>query len=90
MGYEKIRFRPGYFPYTEPSMEVDVFYNNKWMELGGSGIFRPEVTEPIGINEPVLAWGLGLERLAMLIFNITDLRKIYSCDLGWLRNQPIY
>ena len=90
IGFKKIRFRPGYFPYTEPSMEIDVFYNNKWMELGGSGIFRPEVTEPIGINDPVLAWGLGLERLAMLIFNITDLRKIYSSDLGWLRNQPLF
>jgi phenylalanyl-tRNA synthetase alpha chain len=59
MGFEKIRFRPGYFPYTEPSMEVEVYWNNKWMELGGSGIFRPEVTEPIGIKSPVLAWGLG-------------------------------
>jgi len=45
MGFEKIRFRPGYFPYTEPSMEVEVFWNGEWMELGGSGIFRPEVTE---------------------------------------------
>jgi len=89
MGFEKIRFRPGYFPYTEPSMEVDVFWNNEWMELGGSGIFRPEVTEPIGIKNPVLAWGLGLERLAMLKFKLDDIRDLYISDLGWLRKTPL-
>ena len=89
MGFEKIRFRPGYFPYTEPSMEVEVFWNNKWMELGGSGIFRPEVTEPIGIKSPVLAWGLGLERLAMLKFGLNDIRDLYISDLGWLRKKSL-
>jgi phenylalanyl-tRNA synthetase alpha chain len=89
MGFEKIRFRPGYFPYTEPSMEVDVFWNGEWMELGGSGLFRPEVTEPIGIKEPVLAWGLGLERLAMLKFGLNDMRRLYISDLKWIRNQPL-
>lgn len=89
MGFEKIRFRPAYFPYTEPSMEVDVFWNNKWMELGGSGIFRPEVTEPIGIKNPVLAWGLGLERLAMLKFGLTDIRDLYISDLDWLRKKSL-
>jgi phenylalanyl-tRNA synthetase alpha chain len=89
MGFEKIRFRPGYFPYTEPSMEIDVLMNNKWMELGGSGIFRPEVTEPIGIKNPVLAWGLGLERLAMLKFDVADIRDLYISDLGWLRKKPL-
>ncbi len=89
MGFEKIRCRPGYFPYTEPSMEVDVFYNNKWMELGGSGIFRPEVTVPIGVKNPVLAWGLGLERLAMLKFGLKDIRELYISDLEWLRRKPL-
>ena len=89
MGFEKIRFRPGYFPYTEPSMEVEVFWNNEWMELGGSGIFRPEVTEPIGVKNPVLAWGLGLERLAMLKFGLTDIRKLYISDLDWLRKKSL-
>jgi phenylalanyl-tRNA synthetase alpha chain len=89
IGFEKIRFRPGYFPYTEPSMEVEVYWNNKWMELGGSGIFRPEVTEPIGIKNPVLAWGLGLERLAMLKFGLTDIRDLYISDLGWLRKKSL-
>jgi len=89
MGFEKIRFRPGYFPYTEPSMEVDVYWNNRWMELGGSGIFRPEVTEPVGVKNPVLAWGLGLERLAMLKFGLTDMRALYTSDFQWLRMQPL-
>jgi len=89
MGFEKIRFRPGYFPYTEPSMEVDVFWNNQWMELGGSGLFRPEVTEPVGVKNPVLAWGLGLERLAMLKFGLTDIRDLYISDLGWLRKKSL-
>ena len=89
MGFEKIRFRPGYFPYTEPSMEVEVFWNGEWMELGGSGIFRPEVTEPVGIKNPVLAWGLGLERLAMLKFELTDIRSLYISDLDWLRKKSL-
>jgi len=89
MGFEKVRCRPGYFPYTEPSMEVDVFWNGEWMELGGSGIFRPEVTEPIGVKNPVLAWGLGLERLAMLRFGLKDIRDLYISDLGWLRKKPL-
>jgi len=90
MGFEKIRFRPGYFPYTEPSMEVEVFWNGEWMELGGSGIFRPEVTEPVGIKNPVLAWGLGLERLAMLKFEVTDIRSLYISDLEWLRKKALF
>jgi phenylalanyl-tRNA synthetase alpha chain len=89
MGFEQIRFRPAYFPYTEPSMEVDVLWNNEWMELGGSGIFRPEVTEPIGIKNPVLAWGLGLERLAMLKFGLTDIRDLHISDLNWLRKKSL-
>ena len=89
MGFEKIRFRPAYFPYTEPSMEIEVYWNGKWMELGGSGIFRPEVTEPGGIKAPVLAWGLGLERLAMLKFGLQDIRKLYQSDFDWLRNTPL-
>lgn len=89
MGFEKIRFRPGYFPYTEPSMEVEVYWNGKWMELGGSGIFRPEVTEPVGVKNPVLAWGLGLERLAMLRYGLKDIRSLYISDLEWLRKTPL-
>jgi phenylalanyl-tRNA synthetase alpha chain len=90
MGFEKIRFRPGYFPYTEPRMEVEVFWNGEWMELGGSGLFRPEVTEPVGVKNPVLAWGLGLERLAMLQFGLTDMRSLYTSDLDWLKKKSLF
>ena len=89
MGFKKIRFRPAYFPYTEPSMEIEVFWNGRWMELGGSGIFRPEVTLPAGVENPVLAWGLGLERLAMLRYGLDDIRQLYISDLDWLRRIPL-
>jgi len=89
MGFENIRVRPGYFPYTEPSLEVDVFYNGAWMELGGAGIFRPEVTKPFGVNYPVLAWGLGFERLAMMKWKLKDLRDLYISDLDMLRQSSI-
>jgi phenylalanyl-tRNA synthetase alpha chain len=90
MGFEKIQVRPAYFPYTEPSMEVWVEFKGKWMELGGSGIFRPEVTAPFGIKHPVLAWGLGLERLAMLRLDLKDIRQLYLSDLDWIRENPIF
>jgi len=89
MGFEKTRFRPAYFPYTEPSMEIEVEWNGKWMELGGSGMFRPEVTEPLGIREPVLAWGLGLERMAMMVLGLKDIRELYFSDIEWLKNLPL-
>ncbi len=91
MGFDQIRFRPAYFPYTEPSLEVEVFFEKKdsWIELGGAGIFRPEVTEPLGIKRPVLAWGLGLERLAMLRLDLTDIRALYRSDVDWLRSLPL-
>lgn len=91
MGFPKIITRPGFFPYTEPSMEVSVFYDkiNEWLEMGGSGIFRPEVTYPWGIKNPtrVLAWGQGLERIAMLYFGRKDIRDFYINPIKWLRNQ---
>ena len=83
-----IRIRPGYFPYTEPSLELDIFWNGQWMELGGAGVFRPEVTEPLGVKEPVLAWGLGFERLAMLTWGLKDIRDIYVSDIDWLKSMP--
>ncbi len=89
MGYPEVRVRPAYFPYTEPSLEIEVKWRGQWLELGGAGIFRPEVTEPLGISTPVLAWGMGLERLAMLVLGLDDIRQLYISDLEWLRNQPI-
>ncbi len=89
MGFEDVRFRPGYFPYTEPSVEPEVYVEGLgWIELGGAGIFRKEVTEPLGIKGKVLARGLGIGRLAMLRLGMKDLRMLYNPDLGWLRNLP--
>ncbi|MCL4347002.1 MAG: phenylalanine--tRNA ligase subunit alpha [Candidatus Thermoplasmatota archaeon] len=89
MGFEKVRMRPGYFPYTEPSMEIDIHYGGKWIELGGSGMFRPEVLRPIGVRYPVLAWGLGLERLVMIRYGFKDIRDIYLSDVDNLRKMPL-
>ena len=88
MGIPRIRIRPSYYPYTEPSADVEIFFNEQWMELGGSGIFRPEVTEPLGVHEPVLAWGFGLERLAMPVWGLKDIRDIYISDIDWLKKMP--
>lgn len=91
IGFEKVITRPGFFPYTEPSMEISVYYDKlgEWLEMGGSGIFRPEVTYPWGIENPirVLAWGLGLERLAMLKFGREDIRDLYINPIKWLRQE---
>jgi phenylalanyl-tRNA synthetase alpha chain len=91
MGFERIELRPGFFPYTEPSVEVFIWVPQKqdWFEMGGAGIFRPEVTVPLGCRVPVLAWGLGLERLAMLRYGVLEMRKLYQPDLAWLAEVPL-
>ena len=92
MGYNKVRFRPSYFPYTEPSVEIDVWHPERkvWFELGGAGIFRPEVTIPLlGEHIQVLAWGPGFDRTIMEYNEIKDLREMYSNDLTKLRNKKM-
>ncbi|ABE52338.1 phenylalanine--tRNA ligase subunit alpha [Methanococcoides burtonii] len=90
MGFEDVRFRPGYFPYTEPSVEPEVYIEGLgWVELGGAGVFRKEVTEPLGIKQPVLAWGLGVSRVAMLKLGLKDLRELYQADIDWLRKSQV-
>ena len=90
MGIKKIKFWPTFFPYTEPSLQSMVYNEKleKWVELFGMGIFRPEVTRPVGIKNPVLAWGGGLERIAMLRFGLDDVRELYGNSLAWLRSVP--
>jgi phenylalanyl-tRNA synthetase alpha chain len=93
MGFEKIRFSPAYFPYTEPSVEVNVWHPEKkvWMELGGAGIFRPEITIPLlGVQVPVLAWGQGFDRIIMDYYKIKDLRELYKNDLNQLRKMKFW
>lgn len=86
-GAEDVRFAPSYFPFTEPSVELYAKIPGRgWAEVGGAGMFRPEMTQALGINVPVLAWGLGIDRLAMVSTGITDIRDLFSHDLGYLRS----
>ncbi len=93
MGYTDIRMRPAHFPYTEPSVEVEVFHpvKREWIELGGAGIFRPEVTKPlIGKEIPVLAWGQGMGRIIMEYWKLKDLRELYKNDLKQIREMKFW
>jgi len=91
LGIKKIKFKPGYFPYTEPSCELFVHYPELgWIEAGGSGLFRPEMLRPLGLEKSqVLAWGIGIGRLAMVKLGINDIRTLYSQDLGFLRKTGV-
>ncbi len=88
IGITKIKFWPTFFPYTEPSLQTMVYNDRlgKWVELFGMGIFRPEVTRPLGIKNQVLAWGGGIERIAMLKYGLDDVREFYNNNLSWLRS----
>jgi phenylalanyl-tRNA synthetase alpha chain len=89
IGFEGVRFKPSYYPYTEPSLDAEVFVEGiGWIEMGGAGIFREEVTAPLGINYPVLAWGLGVSRIAMLRLGLKDLRQLHHSDVAFLRETP--
>ena len=89
LGMKDVKLWPSFFPYTEPSLQVMGYSEaaGDWVELGGSGVFRPEVTIPLGVKVPVLAWGPGIERLMLLRFGISDLRELYDNDLAWLRTR---
>ena len=93
IGIDKIRFKVTYNPYTEPSLEA-MYYNKKrgsWLELINSGMFRPESLSPYDIKKPVIAWGLGVERLAMTLYELGKLKEILgaTCDLDWLRKYKM-
>jgi len=91
MGFPKVKVTPSFFPYTEPSAEVHLYMESRgeWVEMGGSGLFRPEVTLPFGIRDRVLAWGLGLERLAMMIHGLDSIGQLYFATMPWLREEPL-
>jgi phenylalanyl-tRNA synthetase alpha chain len=90
VGIEKIRFKPGYFPFTEPSVEGFIYIPGiGWREALPGGIFRPEVTQPLGIDFPVLAWGIGIDRLAMAALDIHDIRELCTHNLAQLRNASL-
>jgi phenylalanyl-tRNA synthetase alpha chain len=93
LGIKKFRFRPAYFPYTEMSMEAEIWIEerNSWMELFGAGMFRPEVVKPLlGIDVPVLAWGPGFDRLVMQSYKVNTIKELYSNDIGLLRRAKLW
>ncbi|MFH1972485.1 MAG: phenylalanine--tRNA ligase subunit alpha [archaeon] len=93
LGFPNARFRPAYFPYTEMSVEIDVYHpvHKKWVELGGAGIFRPEVVVPLlGEDVPVLAWGPGFDRIITDFYQIHDLRNLYKNDIKQLREMKTW
>ncbi|MFA4877477.1 MAG: phenylalanine--tRNA ligase subunit alpha [Methanoregula sp.] len=89
MGFESVRFKPSFYPYTEPSLDAEVYVEGiGWIEMGGAGVFREEVTAPLGVQYPVLAWGLGVSRIAMLRLGLKDLRLLHKSDVAFLRETP--
>lgn len=93
MGFPDARFRPAFFSYTEPSVEIDVWHpvHKKWLELGGAGMFRPEVVIPLlGADIPVLAWGPGFDRVIIDYYDIHDIRDLYKNDLKQLREMKAW
>ncbi|MEC4683726.1 MAG: phenylalanine--tRNA ligase subunit alpha [Nitrospirota bacterium] len=84
-GVDQVHYKPAYFPFTEPSVELHAHHPELgWMELGGAGLFRPEVTRPLGINVPVIAWGMGIDRMAMFRLGLSDIRDLFTGDLSVL------
>jgi len=85
-GATEVKYAPAYFPFTEPSIEVHIKHPVLgWFELGGSGIFRPELTKALGIEVPVLAWGLGIDRMALMHLGLNDLRELFTNDIEKVR-----
>ncbi|KAI9221367.1 tRNA synthetases class II core domain (F)-domain-containing protein [Blastocladiella britannica] len=95
MGVTNVRFKPAYNPYTEPSLEIFSYHAGlgKWIELGNSGMFRPEMLRPLGLPEDVrvIAWGLSLERPTMIKYEIDNIRELlgHKCDLEMIQSNPI-
>ena len=89
-GAESYRYVPAYFPFTEPSVELHVKHSVLgWFEMGGAGLFREEVTKPLGVDVPVIAWGLGLDRMALLAMGLSDIRDLVTPDLARLRGMTV-
>lgn len=93
MGYKEVRIVPSHFPYTEPSAEIHALHpiRNEWVELGGAGILRPEVTKTLmGFECPILAWGLGMERIISDYYEINDIRELYKNDLKQIKEMKMW
>merc|ERR1711991_273485 len=94
-GIKKIRFKPAFNPYTEPSMEIFSYHeaSGKWLEVGNSGVFRPEMVRPMGLPDDVgvIAWGLSLERPTMIKYGISNIRDLFGhkVDMNMIKTGPI-
>lgn len=85
-GAEEVKFTPDYYPFTEPSVQLSAKHPLLgWIELAGAGVFRPELTEPLGIKARAIAWGIGIDRLAAFKLGVNDIRYLFAQDLNWLR-----
>ncbi len=98
LGMSKLRYKPAFNPYTEPSMEVFAFHPmlNKWVEVGNSGMFRPEMLRPMGVpglpeDVNVIAWGLSLERPTMILYGVDNIRDLFGTkvNLSMIKSNPI-
>ena len=95
LGINKLKFKPAYNPYTEPSMEIFSYHEGlkKWVEIGNSGMFRPEMLTPLGIPEgaSAIAWGLSLERPCMIKYKIDNIRDLcgHKVDLRMVSENPV-
>lgn len=86
----EIRIRPSYFPFTEPSVEFDMKWGDKWLEMGGAGMVHPNVLKNCKIDPDEyqgFAFGFGWDRMAMLKYGLNDIRKFYDGDIRWLQNN---
>ncbi|XP_040376369.1 phenylalanine--tRNA ligase alpha subunit, cytoplasmic [Oryza brachyantha] len=95
LGMSKLRFKPAYNPYTEPSMEIFSYHEGlkKWVEVGNSGMFRPEMLLPMGLPQGVnvIAWGLSLERPTMILYGIDNIRDLFGpkVDFNLIKSNPL-
>ena len=90
LGIEKVKFKPSYFPFTEPSVEGYIWHPRVgWVETFGAGMFRPEVLEVLDVKYPTAAWGIGVDRVAMIIMGIDDIRDLYSQSISYLRSRRV-
>jgi len=91
LGIDTVKFKPSYFPFTEPSVEGYIYHPRVgWVECFGAGMLRPEVLEMLGVKYPTAAWGIGIDRVAMVILGIDDIRDLYSQDISYLRSRRIF
>ena len=95
IGIDKLKFKPAYNPYTEPSLEIFGYHPmlKKWVEIGNSGVFRPEMLEPMGLPKDVsvIAWGLSLERPTMIYYDVKNIRDLFGHKVSFAstKKNPI-